>query len=321
MEKCELCNKEFKTVKSLSAHLITHNLTSKEYYDKFILVDGGDECDVCGKKTTYRNINIGYLNNCSMGCRNKNKNIKHDYWKGKKQPIEIIEKRIDKTNQITKEEKRKKTMLEKYGVNNPSKLPEIKNKISIGNKGRIVKKDKKWLNKIIETKKKNGTLTHSEETKKKIKNSLNEYYKNCLDREKYISVSNNVNHLSGWYNGLYFRSSLELSFLVNNSDKNFITCENNKFKVIYDIDEKTKAYYPDFTDGLMIYEIKPSSLLKYKDNQIKIKRGYEVYGDNFKVITENESPYIKKEIIADLIDSGLVIITENSKEILKKYKI
>ena len=30
-----------------------------------------------------------------------------------------------------------------------------------------------------------------------------------------------------------------------------------------------KTYYPDLTDGLLIYEIKPSSLLKYKDNQVK----------------------------------------------------
>lgn len=321
MVSCKICNQEFKNLKSLSTHLnIKHKLTSRDYYDVHMKKDGEGKCNVCGGLTTYRNLRVGYLINCSIKCRDKNKNIKHDYWKGRKQPDEMITKRISNTNQIQKQKVLINTMVERYGVINICKLNYIKDKISIGNKGKIAKRNNEWQQNIIESKRKNGTLNHSDKTKNKISDSLNKFFSLNLDREKYIPTSNNINHFCGWYNGLYFRSSLELSFLVQNNDCLFTSCEKNKYKIIYEKDGKQKTYYPDFTDGIFIYEIKPSNLLNYKDNQVKIKRGVEVYGEKFKVITENEVPYLKKLKIFKLIDSGIVVVSEKSLEKLKNYR-
>ena len=205
-------------------------------------------------------------------------------------------------------------------MTNPSKLDLVKSKISIGNKGKTVDRDSEWQNKIIDSKRKNGTLKHSNETKSKIGDGLNKYHSLNLDREKYISKSNNISHFCGWYNGLYFRSSLELSFLFINKEVSFTSCEKNKYKIIYEKDGKQKVYYPDYTDGDIIYEIKPSTLLEYKDNDLKIKKGLELYGDKYKVITEKEAPYIEKTKILELIETGIVRVNEKSLKILEKYK-
>jgi hypothetical protein len=126
--------------------------------------------------------------------------------------------------------------------------------------------------------------------------------------------------LNGWYDGLYFRSSLELSFLVNNYDKIFSSCEIKKYVVRYLVNNKIKSYYPDYTDGEVIYEIKPSSLLKFGLNQDKIIAAKEKFGDKYKVITEQESNYISKETIKNLIENGNVVLGKNSEKAFEKYR-
>ena len=233
METCEICKKTFNNLKGLTTHVnAKHHLNGKEYYDKYLKKEGEGQCMVCGNETTYRNVGVGYLVNCSLECRNKNKTIKRDYWKGRIQSEETIAKRIKNTNQINKEGNRKETMISKYGVDNPMKLDSVKNKVSNKLTGRKRERTDEWQKNIIDSKRANGTLKHTEETKNKISMMLNNHYAQNLDRVGNIKNNVNVNHICGWYKNLYFRSSLELSFLINNIDKEFFTCETNKYKVI-----------------------------------------------------------------------------------------
>jgi hypothetical protein len=321
MENCKICNKEFEKLKGLSTHFNnSHNLKNREYYDLFLLKENEGFCIICNRKTNFRNIGVGYLKHCSMECRDKNKNIKRDFWTGKKQSEETINKRIKNTDQIKKENNRKKTMLTKYGVEIPSKIPEIKIKLSSYAKNRKFPRNDEWQKKIILSKIKNNTLKHNTETKKKISDSLNKHHKNNLDRDKYLK-NKSKNHLSGWYNNVFFRSSLELSFLINNSSKNFESCENKKYAVRYIIDDKTKIYYPDYTDGNLIFEIKPLSLINHNNNEIKIKFAKEKYGNKFILITEVESPYVSKDLIKKLIMKGDIVLTNNNSDVIfKRYK-
>jgi UDP-2,3-diacylglucosamine pyrophosphatase LpxH len=73
-------------------------------------------------------------------------------------------------------------------------------------------------------------------------------------------------------------------------------------------------------NGDIIYEVKPSTLLEYKDNDLKINKGLELYGDKYKVITEKEAPYIEKTKILELIETGIVRVNKKSLKILEKYK-
>ena len=321
MVDCKICGSEFKNLKSLSQHFnLKHNINAKEYYDKFLKKENDGKCSVCGEPTTYRNMGTGYLNNCSIECRSLNKNIKRDSLKGKTQSKETIQKRIKNTDQKLKEATRKKTMLKRYGVDNPAKIEEVKNILSSKMTGKKQTRTLDWQNKIIESKRKNGTLSHKEETKLKISNKVNEFYEKNLDREKYVTYSNNVKHISGWYKGIFFRSSLELSFLIRNDDKKISSCEIKRFAVLYNFDGKTKTYYPDYTDGNFIYEIKPSKLLNFNVNPIKITQAKIKFGDKYKVITETECPYVTKNTIDNFINDGVVKLIKNSKDILKKYK-
>ena len=52
---CELCGAEVKT-KGMSSHLKIHNMTNKEYYDKYMKKDKEDICPTCGGKNKYRKM-------------------------------------------------------------------------------------------------------------------------------------------------------------------------------------------------------------------------------------------------------------------------
>jgi hypothetical protein len=269
---CEICGEGYKTLKGVIKHAGSkHSLNNKEYYDKYLKNDGEGICLICSGETTFRNTSIGYLNHCSTECVSKNKTIKRCYWAGKKQSDSHIKKRIDNTDQNIKQKNLEKSNLEKYGVKNISSLDSTKDAVRKKSKGSKKPRTSEWQKKIIESKRRNGTIKHTQKTKEKISEILNIYYSKNTDRVKFIGKNNNINHLSGWYRGLYFRSSLELSFLVNNSEQTFTSCETKDFSVIYEVNSKIKVYYPDFTDGVFIYEIKPSSLLNIFNNDIKIK--------------------------------------------------
>lgn len=318
---CKICNKQFDKLLGLSTHIFKfHNLKSKDYYDLYLLNSNQNCCVICNKITSFRGLGDGYLKHCSTECRDNNKEIKHNYWLGKKQSAEQISKRLKNTNQVEKEEKKKKTLLLKYGYDNPSKIPLSKLKLSILSKNSKKPRTEEWQKKIIDSKRKNGTLNHSEDTKKKLTHSISNYYLNNLDREKYLHFKGNKNFITGWYKNIFFRSSLELAFLHRNNHKNIISCETNEYKIEYSKNGLTKCYYPDFYDGCFIYEIKPSSLVKLNDNVLKINEAIKKYNNLFKIVTEKDCPYLSKAEIMKLIENKDVILTEKGELALIKYK-
>lgn len=72
------------------------------------------------------------------------------------------------------------------------------------------------------------------------------------------------NGWSGWYNGWYFRSLLELSYMVNVIEKYNIewkTGEDKSYKITYIHKNKVKNYFPDFVlNGKYLIECKPKKL-------------------------------------------------------------
>jgi len=72
------------------------------------------------------------------------------------------------------------------------------------------------------------------------------------------------NGWSGWYNGWYFRSLLELSYMVNVIEKygfNWETGESNKFKIVFKHKDVVKNYFPDFVlNNKYMVECKPKRL-------------------------------------------------------------
>lgn len=101
--KCKICDKEFNGVLGLPGHL-RHNhkgYTVQKYYDDFYKKDNEGICKYCNSPTKFRTFKIGYNTYCSNKCIQNSEEVK---------------------------EKRKQTFIEKFGVDNPSKSPEIRNK-------------------------------------------------------------------------------------------------------------------------------------------------------------------------------------------------
>lgn len=76
------------------------------------------------------------------------------------------------------------------------------------------------------------------------------------------------NGWSGWYKGWYFRSLLELSYMVNVIEKYGIswkTAEDKNYKIIFTHKNKTKNYFPDFIlNDKYLIECKPKKLWNTK---------------------------------------------------------
>lgn len=97
---CKICNKEV-GLKGFSTHLKTHNLSTKEYYDTYLKTDSDGICVVCGKPTAFTGIH-GYKKHCSNRCAQLD-------------PL-VIQKKAN-------------TCIQKFGVDNPYKSENVKQKI------------------------------------------------------------------------------------------------------------------------------------------------------------------------------------------------
>ncbi len=103
-QNCMLCLKQFSSINGLAKHIVTAHpdYTKKSYYDKFI--NATKHLCICGSQKRFRNLQEGYRTYCSIKCCHKHKQAA-SFWTNKKQPQAMIDKR-------------RATMLRKYGVNN-----------------------------------------------------------------------------------------------------------------------------------------------------------------------------------------------------------
>lgn len=146
MFKCLECNKEYKTMNSLSKHIGTH-MTQEQYFDKYLRTsDQEGKCVICGKPTRFRNFK--YSNCCSQSCRNtwinqnrteeERKNLSEKISKANKTE-EVLAKtkqtNIEKygvpytTQNLKVQEKRRQTCQEKYGTDYSWQATSVKEKI------------------------------------------------------------------------------------------------------------------------------------------------------------------------------------------------
>jgi hypothetical protein len=75
MPSCQICLEKIKNSKSLTNHLRKHQITSQEYYDRFLKKLGEGYCKVHHNPTKYENITMGYKKNCSKSCGNSSRAI------------------------------------------------------------------------------------------------------------------------------------------------------------------------------------------------------------------------------------------------------
>lgn len=298
---CEICKLQFKNNHSLAAHIrIKHELTKKQYYDLYIKQDGEGSCLECGKDTSFRGN--CYLTFCSKKCYSSNIGTREALSKrvkGKKQSEETIKKRIQNTDQKQKEQARVASMMEKHGTLSTTAVmteeakKERSKKISNFHSGK--KHTKEHHEKVIESKRKNGTLNHTNATKQRMSDSHIANYQSD-DPPMPMSINskgpNGRGHETGHINGIFYRSSYEKTFLEYCYNKNIKIepASTKEFRVAYkdEVESKLRMYYPDFylPDYDIIIEIKPLSMLDFENNEIKIDTGMREH--SLVLVTEEE---------------------------------
>ena len=145
---CAICGRKCKNGNSLAQHLKLHNITSKEYWDKYIEPNVSHVCKFCGKDISnrFQNITLGYFKTCSIECSRRNvfKNIDYEQrnLKSKKTKYDkygdetynnhkkALKTWRNKTSQELKQinDKRKQTNIERRGVGYPMQSEEVKKK-------------------------------------------------------------------------------------------------------------------------------------------------------------------------------------------------
>lgn len=286
MINCKICGLNFNSIRSIGKHLWnSHKEITKENYYNLYIGTISNICE-CGNIKKFRNLGEGYRNHCSKKCS--------DFYVdrtrvnlGRKQSKETIDKRIKNTDQTKKTKTRENTCLQRYGVKNTYMLPEVQAKSLAKTKGSKQPRKEGQQEKIIEAKRKNCTLAHTQETKDKISKSIHQLYQS-ENPPITISYAKHKHYKSGHFNGMYYRSSYELKFLefCFNYNIECISAETKEFRVEYCIGDKKHFYYPDFylPEYNIIIEIKPNSLLTNDVIINKINAGAKAH--SFKIVDE-----------------------------------
>ena len=122
---CKICNKACKDAHNLVTHVKIHNMSSKQYYDTYLLKPRENLCKTCGNITRYVNLTIGYKKHCNMSCTQHDPEIAKKYKESfkKRDYAAIAEKMrqtlLKKNNGVLVSEetkaKKRKTAIEHYG--------------------------------------------------------------------------------------------------------------------------------------------------------------------------------------------------------------
>ena len=124
------------------------------------------------------------------------------------------------------------------------------------------------------------------------------------------SPTGSGNGWSGWFDGHYFRSLLELSYLKhlidNHKDFESGECARHGIQYVDSLTGKDMTYFPDFIlkETGEVIEVKPKNLLRAVKNVDKHSAARKKFGDKFMVITEESTERLTDAQITELHDSG-----------------
>jgi len=129
------------------------------------------------------------------------------------------------------------------------------------------------------------------------------------------------NGWSGWYKGWYFRSLLELSymiFVIERFNLKWDNGEKKKYKIEYDINAVKRNYFPDFfIENKYLVECKPRSLWNSEVNKLKFESATKYCSDRNLVFKIINCRTIKRTELIQLYKSGRIrFIEKYEKRIL-----
>ena len=132
MNKCEICNKQFKSLCALSKHIkFTHHMNKLYYYNQYMAMSPLEGyCATCGCPTEFLNLR-GYKEHCSNRCAQKDPKIlaKIHTEEHEKHVSEGVRRSYNKETQNNRIKHTIQNNLIKYGVTNVSQRKDVQEKM------------------------------------------------------------------------------------------------------------------------------------------------------------------------------------------------
>jgi len=126
------------------------------------------------------------------------------------------------------------------------------------------------------------------------------------------------NGWSGWYKGWFFRSLMELSYMINEIEKNNLewkSVETWDFKIIYEDENGVERnYFADFLIGNRLIEIKPQKLQNTVRNSLKRKAAEEYCKQHSLIYEVMDYEKISFDKMKKLVESNEVIFTSKYQQ-------
>lgn len=127
-------------------------------------------------------------------------------------------------------------------------------------------------------------------------------------------------HSGRYLDKLYFRSLMELSFILIHSNEEIKNAEY--ISIPYEFNGIERTYHPDFLIGNTIYEIKANWQKDSDINRKKYLAATEFCEKNnyiFIIQTEDDIPYLRKSKIKQLMDDGIITLNKPERIFLRNY--
>ena len=192
---CKICGKEYTHCNGLSKHVeCAHNLTTREYYDKYLKNDDDGLCKICGKPTRFKSIVLGYLKTCCADCTREFNTGYRNNFQNPKSKQKIKETCLTRYGteyffqSETFKEKAKKKHLQRYGFEHHMKSKIMKDKVArscekiYGEGIYTPRKAKECINKIKKKKQENLDIFCRENNCTPL-NALNLFYASRSNKE------------------------------------------------------------------------------------------------------------------------------------------
>jgi hypothetical protein len=274
------------------------------------------KCPIC-------DITIGYSNKYIMlNANRKNSNCKSCSRKGENNPMfgKFGELNPFFNKHHTEETKQKIIENKDYSSYKTNEFRDKMRELSLGKNNNMFGKSvyNVWVEKY-------GVETAGIKLKElKIKQSKNSSGKNNPMFGKPSPVGSG-NGWSGWYNGWFFRSIKELSYMINVIEKNnieWVSAESNIYQMNYvDFKGGNRTYTADFIlNNKYLIEIKPKKLW-YSDSVIRKKiSAINFCNENNLIYKLRDTPNLSSEKLKELYETKQIIFTDRYEEkFISKY--
>ena len=133
--KCLICEHESPNFRGHGIHIKkAHNMSTKDYYDKYLKTDKEDICPICGNTNNFININVGYCRVCSVSCGQKHPDTRKriettNIVKYGKSTPSTTSMALSKSHNKDAMDKKRQTMINKYGYANSFCTIETQHKV------------------------------------------------------------------------------------------------------------------------------------------------------------------------------------------------